>query len=94
MSQGKNIGENLFNTMKLVENATKSLEIAKNTYEGLVALNDSYKKETSIMKESNQLLKELIEGQKMALRQPGIRASQQTSPPEPFPPAPAPMGPP
>ena len=94
MSQGKNIGENLLTTMKLVETATKSLEIAKNTYEGLVALNDSYKEGTSTMKESNQLLRELIEGQKMALRQPGIRASQQNSPPEPFAPAPAPMGPP
>ena len=87
MSQGKNIGENTANT-------AKSLEILKHMYEGLVALNDSYKEGTSTMKESNQLLRELIEGQKMALRQPGIRASQQNSPPEPFPPAPAPMGPP
>ena len=36
MSQGKNIGENTANT-------TKSLEILRNMYEGLVALNDSYK---------------------------------------------------
>ena len=78
--------------MKLLENATKSLEISKNMYEGLVALNDSYKEGTTTMKESNQLLKELIEGQKMALRQPGIRMAQQTSTPEPIPPAPVTMG--
>ena len=85
MSQGKNIGENTANT-------TKSLEILKNMYEGLVALNDSYKEGTSTMKESNTLLKELIEGQKMALRQPGIRMAQQTSTPEPIPPAPMTTG--
>ena len=44
------------------------------------------------MKESNNLLKELIEGQKMALRQPGLRMAQQTSTPEPFPPTPMTMG--
>ena len=85
MSQGKNIGENTANT-------AKSLEILKNMYEGLVALNDSYKEGTSTMKESNNLLKELIEGQKMALRQPGLRMAQQTSTPEPIPPAPMTMG--
>ena len=85
MSQGKNIGENTTNT-------AKSLEILKHMYEGLVALNDSYKEGTSTMKESNTLLKELIEGQKMALRQPGIRMAQQTSTPEPIPPAPMTMG--
>ena len=85
MSQGKNIGENTVNT-------AKSFEILKNMYEGLVALNDSYKEGTSTMKESNTLLKELIEGQKMALRQPGIRMAQQTSTPEPFPPIPMTMG--
>ena len=85
MSQGKNIGENTVNT-------AKSLEILKNMYEGLVALNDSYKEGTSTMKESNILLKELIEGQKMALRQPGIRMAQQTSTPEPIPAAPVTVG--
>ena len=92
MSQGKNIGENHLNTIKLLENSTKSLDILKNMYEGLVALNDSYKEGTSTMKESNTLLKELIEGQKMALRQPGIRVAQQTSTPEPIPRAPMRMG--
>ena len=85
MSQGKNIGENTANT-------AKSLEILKHMYEGLVALNDSYKEGTSTMKESNNLLKELIEGQKMALRQPGLRMAQQTSTLEPIPPAPVTMG--
>ena len=85
MSQGKNIGENTVNT-------AKSLEILKNMYQGLVALNDSYKEGTSTIKESNTLLKELIEGQKMALRQPGVRMAQQTSTPEPFPPIPMTMG--
>ena len=85
MSQGKNIGENTTNT-------AKSLKILKHMYEGLVALNDSYKEGTSTMKESNTLLKELIEGQKMALCQPGIRMAQQTSTPEPIPPAPMTMG--
>ena len=49
MSQGKNIGENHLNTIKLLESSTKSLDILKNMYEGLVALNDSYKEGTSTM---------------------------------------------
>ena len=85
MSQGKNIGENTVNN-------AKSLEILKNMYEGLVALNDSYKEGTSTMKESNALLKELVEGQKMALRQTGFRMAQQTLTPEPLPSAPVAMG--
>ena len=68
MSQGKNIGE-------IAVNTTKSLEILKGQYEGLIALHDSFKEGTAAVKESNALLKELTEGQKMALRQPGIRAA-------------------
>ena len=79
LSQGKVLGEN--NAL-----LTKGLEHSQRTYEGLVALNEN-------VKEGNQLLKELIEGQRMALRQATQNiVRQQTSPPPPLQGPPVAMG--
>ena len=71
LSQGKVAGETQVLT-------GKALEAIKNMYEGVVALNEN-------QKEGNQLLKELIEGQRMALRQATQNImQQQTSAPPPY----------
>ena len=71
LSQGKVAGETQVLT-------GKALEAIKNMYEGVIALNKN-------QKEGNQLLKELIEGQRMALRQATQNiAQQQSSAPPPY----------
>ena len=71
LSQGKVLGEN-------TELLGKAVETLQHTYEGVVALNENHK-------EGNQLLKELIEGQRMALRQATQNiAQQQSSAPQPY----------
>ena len=71
LSQGKVLGEN--NGL-----LGKAVETLQHTYEGVVALNENHK-------EGNQLLKELIEGQRMALQQATQNiVQQQTSAPQPY----------
>ena len=70
LSQGKLVGETSVLT-------GKALEAIQNTYEGIVAMNEN-------QKEGNSLLKELIEGQRIALRQATQNILQQTSAQQPY----------
>ena len=71
LSQGKVLGESNALLAKGVENSQR-------TYEGVIALNEN-------VKEGNQLLKELIEGQRLAIRHAAQNiAQQQASTPPPL----------
>ena len=79
LSQGKVLGEN--NAL-----LAKGLEHSQRHYEGLVALNEN-------VKEGNQLLKELIEGQRIAIRHAAQNITQQQAlTPPPLQPPPVAMG--
>ena len=79
LSQGKVLGESNALLAKGVENSQR-------TYEGVIALNEN-------VKEGNQLLKELIEGQRISIRHAAQNiAQQQASTPPPLPAPPVSMG--
>ena len=79
LSQGKVLGESNALLAKGVENSQR-------TYEGVIALNEN-------VKEGNQLLKELIEGQRLAIRHSAQKiAQQQAATPPPLQAPPVSMG--
>ena len=79
LSQGKVLGESNALLAKGVENSQR-------THEGVIALNEN-------VKEGNQLLKELIEGQRIAIRHAAQNiAQQQASTPPPLQAPPVSMG--